>query len=112
MFRSQIAPVPSISRRRVLLVALLAALALLAAGRVATADAAVTCDFSTGGALTIASGAAQDGPRIVRSGDNIVVGKEWSGPAVTCSGALPTADNTHVIAYSDNSGGQTYFLID
>jgi len=112
MFRSQIAPVPSISRLRLLLLALLAASTLLAAGRVAVADAAVSCDFSTGGALTIASGAAQDGPRIVRSGDNILVGKDWSGPLITCTGAQPTVHNTHVIAYSDNSGGQTYFLID
>jgi hypothetical protein len=112
MFRSQIAPAPSISRLRLLLGSLIAATVLLAAGHAAQADAAVSCDFSAGGALTISSSAALDGPRIVRSGDNILVGDDWSGPLVTCSGAQPTVHNTHVIAYSDNSAGETYFLID
>jgi hemolysin type calcium-binding protein len=112
MFFFEIAPAAFNPRLRRLLAALVAVCALLAVGRAAPADAAVGCQFSTGGALTIQSSAAQDGPRIVRSGDNIVVGNDWQGPSVACSGAQATVHNTHVIAYSDGSGGQTYFLID
>jgi Ca2+-binding RTX toxin-like protein len=112
MFRSQIAPAPSTSRTRALLAAFVAACALLAAGHVAPADAAVTCQFSAGGALTIQGNAVHDAPKIVRSGDNILVGKDWYGPGVTCSGGQATVHNTHVIAYSDGSGDATSFLID
>jgi Ca2+-binding RTX toxin-like protein len=112
MFRSQIAPAPFTSRLRLFLGALIAATALLAVGRVAPADAAVSCQFDAGGALTISGSAAVDAPKIVRSGDNILVGKDWSGPLVTCSGSQATVHNTHVIAYSDNSAGGTSFLID
>ena len=112
MFRSQIAPAPFNRRFRVLLAALVAACALLAAGRVASADAAISCDLSTGGALTIQASAAVDSPTIFRLGDNIIVRTSWSGPSVTCSGSPATVHNTHVIAYTDNSGGETYFAID
>ena len=111
MFVSGIAPALSISRMRALLAALAAACALLAAGNVPSADAAVTCQLSTGGALTIHGSAAIDSAKIVRSGDNILVGRDWSGPGVTCSGGQATVYNTHVIAYSD-SGASTSFLID
>lgn len=112
MFPKEIAPAQSTSRIRALLAAFAAVCALLAAGHVASADAAVTCQFSTGGALTIQGDAASDAPKIVRSGDNILVGKDWSGPGVTCSGGQATVHNTHVIAYNDNSSDGTSFLID
>jgi hypothetical protein len=112
MFRSEIAPAPSTSRIRALLAAFAAACALLAAGHIPSAEAAVTCQFSAGGALTIQGNAVHDAAKIVRSGDNILVGKDWYGPGVTCSGGQATVHNTHVIAYTDNSGDATSFLID
>lgn len=112
MFRSEIAPVPSTSRIRALLTAVAAVCALLAAGHVASADAAVTCQFSAGGALTIQGSTVNDGARIVRSGDSILVGKDWYGPSIPCSGGQATVYNTHVIAYTDNSGDDTTFMID
>ncbi len=95
-------------RFRRLLAAVVATCALFAAGGSAPADAAVTCNFSSG-ALTIQSSAVLDEARIVRSGDNIVVSKGQT--AVNC-GAQATVYNTHVIAHSDNSGGESYFTID
>jgi Ca2+-binding RTX toxin-like protein len=88
---------------------LLIAGALYLAGGVDAADADVTCSFSAGGALTIQSGQAVDSATIVRSGDNIVV-KDSQNP-VSCGGQ-PTVFNTHVIAHTDNSGGESYFTID
>ena len=111
MFSSSAAPRPSIQRIRALLVAVAAACTLFAAGNVASADAAITCQFSTGGALSIQGSAAVDAAKIVRSGDNILVGRDWSGPGVTCSGGQATVYNTHVIAYTGSSDS-TSFLID
>jgi hypothetical protein len=88
---------------------LLIAGALYLAGDVDAADADVTCSFSASGALTIQSGQAIDSATIVRSGNNIVV-KDSQSP-VGCGGQ-PTVFNTHVIAHSDNSGGESYFTID
>jgi len=96
------------SNSRRLLAALAALCALCAAVGARPAAAAVTCNF-TGGALTIASSAVFDEARIVRSGDNIVVSKGQT--PVNC-GAQATVHNTHVIAHSDNSGGESYFTID
>ncbi len=88
---------------------LLIAGALYLAGGVDAADADVTCSFSAGGALTIQSGQAIDSATIVRSGNDIVV-KDSQTP-VSCGGQ-PTVLNTHVIAHTDNSGGESYFTID
>ena len=88
--------------------ALLIAGALYAAGNTDAAEAAVTCNF-TSGALTIQSGAHLDDAKIVRSGNDIVVKNGQS--AVGCGGQ-PTVFNTHVIAHTDNTGGDSYFTID
>ena len=69
MFPTEIAPAQSTPRIRALVAALAAVCALFAAGHVASADAAITCQFSTGGALTIQADAASDAPKIVRSVD-------------------------------------------
>ena len=50
-----------------------------------------------------------DSTTIVRSGNAIVVKDNQT--AVNCGGQ-PTVFNTHVIAHSDNSGGESYFTID
>jgi len=110
MASSHIAPPASTLGARRLVAALAAACALLAAGgNASTADAAVTCNFSSG-ALTIQSTAVLDDAWIVRSGDNIVVRKSLQ-TAVNC-GAQATVYNTHVIAHQDASGGDTAFEID
>jgi Ca2+-binding RTX toxin-like protein len=96
----------SITRR--FLVAVIALCALYAVVGAQRADAAVTCNFSSG-ALTILSGAEYDEARIVRSGDNILVSK---GQTPVGCGLQATVHNTHVIAHVDNSGGETYFTID
>ena len=102
---TSLAPV-SVARR--LLVALLAVCALCVAVGAQQADASVTCSF-VNGALTIQSSAEFDEARIVRSGDNILVGKDQ---APSNCGAQATVHNTHVIAHADNSAGETYFTID
>jgi RTX calcium-binding nonapeptide repeat (4 copies) len=102
---TSLAPV-SIARR--FLATLVALCALYAAAGALPAEAAVTCNFNTG-ALTIQSSAAIDSATIVRSGDNIVVRDSQS--AINC-GTQATVHNTHVIAHSDNSGGESYFTID
>jgi hypothetical protein len=96
-----------ISPTRSAFVAALAAGALVALG--ADAQAAVTCSFN-GGSLTTQSSTPIDETRIVRSGDNIVVTTRNEIP-VTCNGQA-TVHNTHVIAHTDNSGGESYFTID
>jgi Ca2+-binding RTX toxin-like protein len=88
---------------------LLIAGALLLAGDIEPADADVTCSFSASGALTIQSGDPIDSATIVRSGNDIVV-KDNHTP-VGC-GAQATVFNTHVIAHTDNSGGESYFTVD
>jgi Ca2+-binding RTX toxin-like protein len=111
MASSHIAPLSSIFSARRLVAALAAVCALLAAGANApSAHAAVTCQFSSGGALTIQSSAALDDAWIVRSGDNIVVRK--SQTPVGCAGGQATVHNTHVISYADDSGGDGVFEID
>jgi Ca2+-binding RTX toxin-like protein len=88
---------------------LLIAGALYLAGDIESADADVTCSFSASGALTIQSSDAIDSATIVRSGNDIVV-KDNQTP-VSC-GAQATVFNTHVIAHTDNSGGESYFTVD
>jgi hypothetical protein len=88
---------------------LLIAGALYMAGGIDAAQADVTCSFSAGGALTIQSGDPVDSATIVRSGNDIVV-KDNHTP-VSCGGQ-PTVFNTHVIAHSDNSGGESFFTVD
>ena len=102
---TSLAPV-SIARR--FRAGLLAVCALYVAVGAQSADAAVTCSF-VNGALTIQSSAAIDSATIVRSGDNIVVS---GGQSPANCGAQATVLNTHVIAHSDNSGGESYFTID
>jgi RTX calcium-binding nonapeptide repeat (4 copies) len=95
------------------LVAVLAAACALfaAAGGAPSAHAAVSCQFNSGGALTIQSSAVLDDAWIVRSGDYIVVKKSLQTP-VACAGGPATVHNTHVIAFADNSGGDGTFEID
>jgi hypothetical protein len=82
---------------------------VLGVGGAASAEAAVTCSFN-GGALSIRASAPIDSPAIVRSGNVIVV--KGSANPVTCTGAAPTVTNTHLITYSDDSSGETYFQVD
>jgi Ca2+-binding RTX toxin-like protein len=94
------------TKRLTLTAALLtAAFAAVAPG---SASATVACTFSSG-ALNIQSDSANDLPKIIRSGDNIVV--QNLGTALSCGGQ-PTVHNTHVIAHQDVSSGTGQFIVD